>query len=65
MGNDFAQNPVNAENIYKYLKIQIGGKIAEPVFFMQLIGDQDGIQACTDGEKNDTDKKNVTHDLDS
>jgi len=33
---------IQAENIDEDLKIEVGGEIAQPVFLLELIGDQDG-----------------------
>ena len=60
-GNDLAQYPVQAENTDENLEIQVSGQVAESVFSVQLIGNQDGIRACADGEKDDSDKKNIIH----
>jgi len=33
---------IQAENIDEDLKIEISGEVAQPVFLLQLVGDQDG-----------------------
>ena len=40
--NQLAQNTVYAKNIDEYLKIQVSGKVAQPVLLVQLISNQDG-----------------------
>jgi len=33
---------IQAENIDEDLKIEVSGEVAQPVFLLKLIGDQDG-----------------------
>ena len=59
--DDLAQDSVYAENTDENLEVQVCGEIAQSVFFLQLKGDQNGIQTRADGERKKREVQYVIH----
>jgi hypothetical protein len=60
-GDDLAHDPINAEGVQKYLKIEERRKIVKPVPSLQAAYDEDGSQADTQGNGEYEAKEQVAH----